>query len=232
MNAKELHSFNDGSLTGVFLSNGFESKEDPDYGICTSYHELLKLTNQVCVALALRTGRLRGVEFQYIRKAMELPRTEVARMFGRTELTIINWESKNKVPLEASLLIKQNCLRKFGYAKFIEKILDQQGQNGFSDEPITMRFDPSSKLWESNLHPLHPLQPWATIDSSKPILTVMENAKAKKTTAHYRGKSRSYKNPLINAVDYVVSAHPSEEEIRRWDMPRKSIPAFMIDQIK
>lgn len=172
-NKQALHSFEDGRLSGVFLTSGYAIEEHPQYGTCVSYEDIFALTEQVAVALALRPGRLRGVEFQYIRKALQWPRSEVARRFGRTELTISNWESRNKVPVEASLLMKQNCLRHFGFSNAIERVLDQQGEEGFSSEQIEMYF--ANGQWSSNFHPkamrntvhdirkigIHPPKQWA-----------------------------------------------------------------------
>lgn len=144
--------FNDGGLSNVFLSNGYTLIEDPYYGVCESYEDIFALTRQVAVALALRPGRLRGLEFQYIRKAMHWPRTEVAKRFARTELTIANWESRNKVPLEASLLLKQNCLHHFDLEEQLGRTLDQQGNTDFSDEQIVMQRERGT--WRSNFHPV------------------------------------------------------------------------------
>jgi len=63
MNAQTLQPFEDGRLVGVSLANGFIVEEDPDYGRLIGYEDIFGLTQQVAVALALRPGRLRGVEF-------------------------------------------------------------------------------------------------------------------------------------------------------------------------
>ncbi|WP_265948326.1 helix-turn-helix domain-containing protein [Dechloromonas sp. A34] len=153
MNTSVRRPFEDGRLTGVFLENGYEVDTDPDYGECVGYHDINQLTRQIGVALSMRPGCLRGHEFQYIRKAMGIPRAEIGRLFGRTELTIANWESKNKVPLEASVLLKQKCLTDFGYPASAPGALTQLGIAEFSDEPIVMTFDATNKAWTSNLHP-------------------------------------------------------------------------------
>ncbi len=123
------------------------------YGEGHSFFDLHTLTQQICVALALRPGRLRGVEFRYIRHAMELTQAQIAQQFGRTEQTVANWEKRNQVPLEAGLLLKQNCLRKFGQIQAIGSVLDQQGKNAFGDARIVMEHDPATHRWRSNFHP-------------------------------------------------------------------------------
>src|SRR5690606_7609087 len=68
----------------------------------------------------------------------------------RTELTISNWETNNKVPLEASLLMKQNCVVSLGLKDSLERILDQQGIVGYSNETIEM--SNLNGAWGSNFH--------------------------------------------------------------------------------
>jgi len=85
-----------------------------------------------------------------VRKALQWSRKEGARRFARTELTVTNWETKNKVPLEASLLMKQNCLSHFDQSHRIIETLDQQGEGDFSDARIVMRHE--SGQWSSNFH--------------------------------------------------------------------------------
>lgn len=148
-----MHEFQDAGLTDVFLSNGFlvhETRHGRAVGIC----KVELLTHSVCVALALRTGKLRGNEFRYIRRALELTQATLASMFGRTEQTVANWEKRNQVPLEASLLLKEMCLRKFGYVDLVQKILNQLGKSEFSQDRIIMTFDSQMERWESNFHPI------------------------------------------------------------------------------
>lgn len=165
------HLFDDAGLTHIYLTNGFVTYEDPVHGSGVGYDDLIALTKQVCVALALRPGRLRGKEFRYLRRAMEIPQSEVARMFGRTVLTVANWEKQNKVPLEASLLMKQNCLRHFEHVGKLAEILDQQGENAFSDLEILMTYDPTKRKWRSNFHPELVVFPHANVRDMLDTLT-------------------------------------------------------------
>lgn len=153
MTTSKEHPFLDGGVSNVHLKNGFDTIVDPVYGECASYFAVEKLNQQVAVALAFRHGRLRGLEFQFIRKAMGLARRDLSNKFNRTELTITNWEKTNKVPLEASVLLKQLCLIRFGFENHISDLLKHLGESVFGTAKIIMTFDSRTNDWRSNLHP-------------------------------------------------------------------------------
>lgn len=146
-----MHEFNDAGLENIRLKNGF-IKHQTRYGEGLAYQGLTSLTQQVCVALALRPGRLTGTEFRYIRRALELSQSNLGKLFDRTEQTIANWEKNNKVPFESSLLLKQNCVVKFGYPALVSTILTQQGHAEISNAAIVMSFDNETGTWGSNFH--------------------------------------------------------------------------------
>jgi DNA-binding transcriptional regulator YiaG len=153
-----LYAYDFDGLSQVFLASGFRIRQTR-YGEGVSFCSTEELNKQICVAIALRRGRLRGSEFRFVRRALELTQAALATMFGRTELTVANWEKANKVPLEASLLLKQNCLRRLGFNSYIEKILNQQGCKEFSDDKIVMEYDAKTERWASNLHPAVTVHP-------------------------------------------------------------------------
>lgn len=153
-----LYAYDFDGLSQVFLASGFRIRQTR-YGEGVSFCSTEELNKQICVALALRSGRLRGNEFRFVRRALELTQATLATMFGRAELTVANWEKTNKVPLEASLLLKQNCLLRLGFNSCIEKTLAQQGCKAFSDDKIVMEYDAKTERWASNLHPAVTVQP-------------------------------------------------------------------------
>lgn len=150
-----MHEFLDDGLTNVFLLNGFTVHETR-HGRGVGIAHVAQLTSGICVALALRLGKLRGVEFRYIRRAMELTQANIAKLFGRTEQTIANWEKRNQVPLEASHLLKELALKKFGYERLVSCVLDQLGHDKHGGTRIIMSFDSVLESWHSNLHPQIP----------------------------------------------------------------------------
>lgn len=146
-----MYELLDAGVPKIFLKSGYILRETR-YGHGVSITHVEDLTRAIIIALCLRGGRLRGVEFRYIRRSIGLSQEGLSKLFDRTEQTIANWEKRNQVPLEASLLLKEKALVQLEMGHLIHQVLGQLGQSHLSDEKIILNFDPHKLIWTSNFH--------------------------------------------------------------------------------
>lgn len=146
-----MYELLDAGVPNIFLKSGYVFRETR-YGRGVSITNVEGLTRAIIIALCLRGGRLRGVEFRYIRRAIGHTQEALSKLFDRTEQTIANWEKRNQVPLEASLLLKEQALVQFDLGHLVHQVLGQLGQSHLSDEMIILSFDPHRLIWTSNFH--------------------------------------------------------------------------------
>ena len=144
--------FDDAGIRNIWLQSGYVERQTRR-GSGVAFKDVDGLTKAVCVAMALRATPLNGDEFRYIRKAMGQSQVALAEWFDRTEQSVAKWEKGfSPVPRECSVLLKQLCLRQFGFAGSISRTLAEL-ENAASDaERIVMSYE--GDAWISNLHPM------------------------------------------------------------------------------
>ena len=102
--------YKDGKLNNVWLVNGFE-KHTTLFGEGISYHNIEKLTEAICQALARKAGKLKGRELHYIRSAgMLLSEADFSLLIGVEESIIAYWEKCTVVPVWMDTLARLTYL--------------------------------------------------------------------------------------------------------------------------
>lgn len=100
-----MYHYTDGGLTNVWLVNGYQEKKTP-YGKAVAITDVEGLTKAICSALVCKKGRLTGNEFRYIRQALRLSQSSLAKMLDNTEQAVALWEKKARVPAWADKLVR------------------------------------------------------------------------------------------------------------------------------
>ncbi len=79
-------------LPNVYLLNGVEIENDPDYGQLVTISSLSDLHKAIGFSIAFKRGPLTGDEMRYLRKQMQLSQTTLARQLRVNHQTVANYE--------------------------------------------------------------------------------------------------------------------------------------------
>lgn len=79
-------------LPNVYLLNGFEIENDPEYGELVTIHEINGLHRAIGLSIIGDPSPLSGGEFRFLRKQLLLTQPELAHAMGVDEQTIANYE--------------------------------------------------------------------------------------------------------------------------------------------
>src|SRR5882762_9708758 len=93
------------AVPNLYLVNGYVEART-EFGLERSYSEPDKL--ELCVARVLlrKPQTLRGWDFRFLRRALELSQKDLGKLFKRDAQTIARWENtKRRVPTFADLVI-------------------------------------------------------------------------------------------------------------------------------
>lgn len=108
----ERFSYPNGTLTNVFLLNGFERKSGA-YGETVRYENLAGLSDAILEAVILKPSRLSGEEITYLRDTLDLFQTELADFLGVDEQTVSLWErEKYNIPKPCDTVIRKYVIEK------------------------------------------------------------------------------------------------------------------------
>jgi DNA-binding transcriptional regulator YiaG len=108
----ERFSYPHGTLTNVFLSNGFERKSGT-YGETVRYENLAGLSDAILEAIILKPSRLSGEEITYLRDTLDLFQSELADFLGVDEQTVSLWErEKHNIPKSCDNVIRKYVTEK------------------------------------------------------------------------------------------------------------------------
>jgi DNA-binding transcriptional regulator YiaG len=103
---KKMHHYTDGGLKNVWLQNGFELRSTP-YGKGVAIHDVEGLTRAICLALAVKSSLLSGIEFRYIRTGgMLLSQSGLVAMMGADVQSVARWEKHGRLPKWADKMIR------------------------------------------------------------------------------------------------------------------------------
>lgn len=94
---KPLH-YKASGLDYVYLLNGFNVEEDPDYGEILSIDAVDDLHRAIGLYVIEQPRGLTGPEFRFLRKQMGFKQTDLAERFGTDVQTIANYEKGRKIP--------------------------------------------------------------------------------------------------------------------------------------
>jgi len=114
-------------LKDVWLLNGYEIIDDPEYGECVSIYDTAGLHKAIGHNIINNRPKLSGAEFRFLRKEMELSQQAVADLFGNDAQAVARWEKTGKVPKWADRLIRllmQDYYGESGARALIDRIRD------------------------------------------------------------------------------------------------------------
>ena len=103
---KKMHHYTDGGLKNVWLQNGFELRSTP-YGKGVAIHDVDGLTRAICLALAMKSSLLSGIELRYIRTGgMLQSQAGLRAMMGADAQSVARWEKHGRLPKWADKMIR------------------------------------------------------------------------------------------------------------------------------
>ena len=79
-------------LPNVYLLNGVEIEDDPDYGKLVTIANLPDLHRAIGCSIVLKREALTGDEMRYLRKQMQATQSALARMLRVNQQTVANYE--------------------------------------------------------------------------------------------------------------------------------------------
>lgn len=91
-NLAEPYHFKAAGLPGIYLLNGVEFENDPDYGELISIANERGLRRAIGLYIIEKPEPMTGAEFRFLRKQMELTQAELAPLMGVSDQTIANYE--------------------------------------------------------------------------------------------------------------------------------------------
>jgi DNA-binding transcriptional regulator YiaG len=128
-----MHHYQECGLKNIWLVNGYEIIEDPDYGICVAISDTRGLHKAIGHDLITTKPKLTGTEFRFLRKELDLSQNALAALIGNNEQAVARWEKGGNIPKWADHVIRilvQDYYGETGAIKLIERIrdLDRQKQ--------------------------------------------------------------------------------------------------------
>lgn len=113
-----MYHYTECGLDYIYLLNGYEVIDDPEFGECTSIHDIEELHKQIAKNIIEKSPVIRGQEVRFFRSEFKLTQTQMAILLGADLRTVQRWESEKKndpIPSTADKFI-----RLFYYAAYAE----------------------------------------------------------------------------------------------------------------
>lgn len=107
-----MYHYQESGLNNIWLVNGYDIIDDPDYGECVSITDVAGLNRAIAHNLIFNKPTLNGSEFRFLRKELDLSQKALADLLGNDEQAVARWEKKGKVPKWADRLLRA-CLIEF-----------------------------------------------------------------------------------------------------------------------
>lgn len=105
-----MHQFNADPLPMVWLQNGFAATIDGGRTL-VRYERLSSLLAALHRAVVLKPALLGSAEIAYLRRALDLPQSELADILGTSEQTLSLWErGSHAIPRSADTLLRKHCI--------------------------------------------------------------------------------------------------------------------------
>ncbi|MDP3878033.1 MAG: helix-turn-helix domain-containing protein [Methylobacter sp.] len=123
-----MYHYQESGLNNIWLVNGYDIINDPDYGECVSITDVSGLNKAIAHHFIFNKPSFSGAEFRFLRKELDLSQKALADLLGNDEQAIARWEKKGKVPKWADRLLRA-CLIEFydegtGILELIARIKD------------------------------------------------------------------------------------------------------------
>lgn len=115
-------------LRNIWLRNGFEISQTP-YGEAVAIHNLKGLHKAIGLDLVRNKPRLTGGEVRFLRKEMDLPQAQLAKMLAVSENTIRAWENdRQAITGPAERILRQLFLEYANERSELRELIDRISQ--------------------------------------------------------------------------------------------------------
>lgn len=120
-----MYHYKESGLRNIWLVNGFEVMQDPDYGECVSIADTAGLHRAIGMDLIHHRPSLTGAEFRFLRKEMDLSQNALAELFGNNEQAVARWEKTGSVPKWADRLMRVLVKDFYGDSIGVRALIEQ-----------------------------------------------------------------------------------------------------------
>jgi DNA-binding transcriptional regulator YiaG len=98
MNKKtqNLYRYKDCGLDYIYLTNGYEVINDPEFGRAVSIHNLDGLNKAIAKGVIDHVPTFRGQEVRFFRSLLKLSQTEMGILLGCNLRTVQRWEEEKR----------------------------------------------------------------------------------------------------------------------------------------
>jgi len=134
-------------LDNVYLVNGYNTIEI-DGDTATSIHNIDGLHEAIGRRLSDPSASLSGVEFRFLRIELDMSQKAFGALVEKSDQTVAIWEKEDKVPKEASVIIKHLFLESVGENPKMKEFLEQL--NAIDRNHQEMNFEEKCERWELN----------------------------------------------------------------------------------
>ena len=116
-------------LKNVRLRNGYEATETA-YGKAVSIHDLEGLHRTIGLHIVRHNPELlNGDEIRFLRKELDLPQAQLARILDVTEPTVRNWEAgRNRISGPADRLLRTLYMESAQEGSLVRELLETLSQ--------------------------------------------------------------------------------------------------------
>jgi DNA-binding transcriptional regulator YiaG len=94
-----MYHYTDSGLDNIILENGYRLHKTP-YGAGVAIEDIDGLHKVIGRWLVELPKPLNGAEFRFLRHELDLSQKKLARMMGKTELTVGRWERARNKPVD------------------------------------------------------------------------------------------------------------------------------------
>ena len=146
---KPLH-YTASGLNYVYLLNGFNVENDPDYGQIITIQDEDSLHCAIGLYVIMQPRVLSGPEFRFLRKQMGLKQKDLAEEFGVSEQTVANYEKQKPIPTASDHLMRMFFLVSItpeeARADLLKRIVDGIKKRPRNPKPPTVSATPPADI--------------------------------------------------------------------------------------
>ena len=146
-----LYHYVESGLKNVYLEGGVEIEDSP-YGRAVSIVDLEGLHRCIATCLVKKAANLDGAEFRFLRVELDLSQRAIAKLLGRQERIIREWESKEdgEVPDPANRIIRLIYSERDDSNATYEGLSDMIAELQLRDKTyFEMRLTPTKDGWRT-----------------------------------------------------------------------------------
>lgn len=99
---ESLYHYTDSGLDYIYLMNGYDITEDPEFGVLVSIHDVDGLNKTIAQEIVESPKILRGQEVRFMRSQLKLSQTQMGLLMGCDLRTIQRWEKERNEQIPAA----------------------------------------------------------------------------------------------------------------------------------